>query len=313
VLECVINVSEGRDPEVLTALVAACGASLLDWHADVDHHRSVFTLAGPGPRDAEVASRMLARAVARHVDLTRHRGEHPRLGALDVVPFVALGSTTAERAQAVEAAHSFARWWSSAHQVPCFMYDDADPDARDLPTIRRTAFKLARPDYGPSLTHHTLGATAVGARRPLIAVNCVLMSDDSTIANQIVRRTRESTGGLPGVRALAFHLDEDARMQVSMNLVDLDRTGLEEAVLHVRELARRAHTDVASVELVGLAPRRELDRCSADFLRWAQIPTDAAIEARIALGGWAAMQADGPGTHPGSSVGGGSGDDAPRS
>jgi glutamate formiminotransferase len=289
VLESVINISEGRDPTVLDALVGACGASLLDWHADADHHRSVYTLAGPGGRDAEAAARVLARIAARHIDLTQHRGEHPRLGVVDVVPFIALGITSAERDQARAAAHSFARWWSEAFEVPCFMYDDADDEHRDLPTLRRTAFKLRRPDYGPSLTHHTLGATAVGARRPLIAVNCVLMTDDATVANQIARRTREATGGLPGVRALSFRLADPDRMQLSMNLVDLDRTGLEEAVLHVRELAQAAHTDVASVELVGLAPRRELDRCSAEFLRWAQIPTDAAIEARIAIGGWSAV------------------------
>lgn len=285
-----MNISEGRDADTLTTLAESCGAPLLDWHSDSDHHRSVFTIAGPGARDAEAASRVLARAAARTIDLTRHRGEHPRLGVVDVVPFVALGSTASERAQAAEAAHSFARWWSEVFRVPCFMYDDADPERRDLPSLRRTAFKLRRPDYGPSLTHHTLGATAVGARKPLIAVNCVLMTSDPTISNQIVRKTRESTGGLPGVRALSFYLAEADRAQVSMNLVDLDRTGLEEAVLHVRDLARGAHTDIAAVELVGLAPRRELDRCSADFLRWARIPTDAAIEARIGLGGWAAMR-----------------------
>ncbi len=289
-LECVVNVSEGRDPDVLQALVDSCGASLLDWHSDADHHRSVFTLAGPGARDAEAASRVLARIAAKRIDLTQHRGEHPRLGVIDVVPFVALGTTAAEREHAVEAAHSFARWWSQAYSVPCFLYDDADPEGRDLPSVRRTAFKSRRPDYGPSLVHHTLGATAVGARKPLIAVNCMLLTSDAPIANQIVRRTRESSGGLPGVRALSFYLAEQQRMQVSLNLVDLDRTGLEEALLHVRDLARGLRTDIASVELVGLAPRRELDRCSADFLRWARIPTEAAIEARVALGGWRAMQ-----------------------
>ncbi len=291
VLECVVNVSEGRDPKVLDELVRAGGPSLLDWHADVDHHRSVFTIAGPGARDAEAASRVLARVAAKRIDLTLHRGEHPRLGAVDVVPFVALGTTSTERQHAVDAAHSFARWWSQAYEVPCFMYDDADPEGRDLPSVRRSAFKSRRPDYGPSLVHHTLGATAVGARKPLIAVNAMLITSDAPIANQIVRRTRESGGGLPGVRALSFYLHEQERMQVSLNLVDLDRTGLEEAILHVRDLARSLRTDIASVELVGLAPRRELDRCSADFLRWAKIPTEAAIEARVALGGWSAMQA----------------------
>ncbi len=290
-LECVINVSEGRDAATLEALVAACGPTLLDWHADPDHHRSVFSLAGPGTRDAEPASRVLSRVAARRVDLTLHRGEHPRLGAVDVVPFVSLGTTTVDRQIAIDAAHSFARWWSEAYGVPCFMYDDADPEGRDLPSVRRTAFKHRRPDYGPSLAHHTLGATAVGARKPLIAVNCVLASAETDVANRIARQVRESTGGLPGVRALAFRLAGGKRMQVSLNLVDLDRTGLEEAVTAVRDLARAAHTDVAGVELVGLVPRRELDDCSTEFLRWAELDLECAIEARIALGGWQAMQA----------------------
>ena len=281
-IQCVPNVSEGRDQQVLAALADACTRSLIDWHADVDHNRSVFTFAGPGARDAEGAVRVLARAVAGRIDLGAHRGVHPRLGALDVVPFVALGTTTVERAQASEAAHSFARWWSQAFDVPCFMYDEADPTNRDLPSIRRGAFRLLRPDYGPSLPHAQLGATAVGARKPLVAINCMLVSREVEVANRIARAMRESSGGLPGVRALGFILAAADRAEVSMNLVDLDRTGVEEAVLHVRELARKERTDVAQVELVGLIPARELDRCSQDFLKWSGLDAAQTIEWRIA-------------------------------
>lgn len=280
-LESVPNVSEGRDERTLGALDAACGQSLLDRHADVDHHRSVFTLAGPGTRDAEIAVRQLARAVARHVDVREHAGEHPRIGALDVVPFVALGPTNAEHELAVDAAHSFARWWSAAYEVPCFMYDDAHPDHRDLPEVRRVAFRIHRPDYGPDAPHPTLGATAVAARKPLVAINCLLLAHDVEIARRIARAVRESSGGLRGVRALGFHLAAEDRAQVSLNLVDLDRTGLQDAVLHVRELARDAHTDVIRVELVGLVPRRELDRCSEEFLQWSRLDGTQTIEAKI--------------------------------
>ncbi len=282
-LEAVPNVSEGSDVAVLDALSAACGRSLLDRHEDIDHNRSVFTLAGPGPRDAEGATRQLARAVANHVDISNHSGVHPRLGALDVVPFIALGPTTAERDKARDAAHSFARWWSTAYEVPCFMYDEADEEARTLPEIRRRAFRFSAPDYGPHQPHPTLGATAISSRRPLIAVNCILLARDVEIAYRIARSIREATGGLPGVRALGFNLEHIERTQVSMNLVDLDRTSLEEAVLHVRTLAIEERTDVTSVELVGLIPGSEINRCSSDFLRWSGLDAENTIEARVEL------------------------------
>ena len=281
VLECVVNVSEGRDVAALRVVAAACGASLVDVHADADHHRSVFTLAGPGPRDAASATRDLAAAVATHISIADHEGVHPRLGALDVVPFVALGGTKAESAQAAGAAREFGEWWAQTHGVPVFFYDDADPAGRDLPHIRRHAFKTRKPDFGPAEPHPTLGVTAVGARKPLVAINLLLVTRDVAVARRIAREIREQDGGLPGVRALGLMLESKGRPQVSMNLVDLDRTGIEEACLDVRELARRERTDVASVEVVGLVPRRDLDRCSDEFLTWADIDASAAIEARI--------------------------------
>ncbi len=160
-LECVPNVAEGRDTRVLDALVRACGDSLLDVHADVDHHRSVYTLAGPGPRDAEGAVRSLARAVAERVDLTRHDGVHPRMGALDVVPFVALDGSAA--VDAVDAAHAFGAWAAAELAVPVFFYGDADPQGRSLPALRRDAFTSRLPDAGPAEPHARLGAIAVGA------------------------------------------------------------------------------------------------------------------------------------------------------
>jgi glutamate formiminotransferase / 5-formyltetrahydrofolate cyclo-ligase len=284
VLECVVNVSEGRDVQALRALADACGPSLVDVHADADHHRSVFTLAGPGPHDAPTAARDLAGAVATRISIAEHDGVHPRLGALDVVPFVALGGTKGERSLAAVAAREFGQWWAETHDVPVFFYDDADPGGRDLPHIRRDAFRTREPDFGPDTPHPSLGVTAVGARKPLVAINLLMATRDLAVARHIAREIREQNGGLAGVRALGLMLASAGRPQVSMNLVDLDRTGIEDACLAVRELARREQTDVASVEVVGLVPRRYLDRCSDEFLTWAAIDGSAAIEARVGHG-----------------------------
>jgi glutamate formiminotransferase len=284
VIECVANVSEGRDMDVLRALAEACGPSLIDVHADADHHRSVFTLAGPGPRDACEGARGLAAAVAEHLSIVGHEGEHPRLGALDVVPFIALGGTNAERAQAAQEARDFGRWWAQEFAVPVFCYDEADPDGRDLPHIRTHGFRSRQPDFGPPQPHPRLGITAVGARRVLVACNCVLVARDVVIARQIARQLRERNGGMRGVRALGFLLPESRRAQVSMNLTDLDHTGVQDACLHVRQLANRMGTDVAEVEIVGLIPRQELDRCTDEFLQWSGIDASATIEARIGRG-----------------------------
>ena len=270
--------------EVLRTLAEACGPSLIDVHADPDHHRSVVTLAGPGPRDACDGARRIAVAVADHLSLVGHDGEHPRLGALDVVPFVALGGTNAERDQAANEARRFGAWWADNYDVPVFLYDEADPDHRDLPHARAHGFKSRPPAFGPAQPHPTLGATAVGARRPLVAINCVLVTRDVVIARRIARSMRERDGGLRGVRALGFFLADVNRAQVSMNLTDLDRTGVQDAVLHVRNLARQSGTDVAAVELVGLVPRREIDRCTDDFLVWSGIDAMSAIEARVGKG-----------------------------
>jgi glutamate formiminotransferase len=284
VIECVVNVSEGRDTSTVRALAEACGPALLDVHADPDHNRAVFTLGGAAARDAQVASRALARAVARTVSVRDHVGVHPCIGALDVVPFVALGPTSAEREVAREAARSFARWWSAAYEVPVFLYGDADPRARDLPRLRAGAFRHRSPDLGPPQPHPQLGATAVGARPPLVAVNCLLTTPEVERARRIARRVRERDGGLPGVRALGFLLDTVGRAQVSMNLVDLTRTSIEHACRVVRVEARKEHTDVASVELVGLVPRAELERCSDEFLEWSRLDVGAVVEGRVGLG-----------------------------
>jgi glutamate formiminotransferase len=274
VLECVPNVSEGRHRDVLDALTAAADDALLDVHTDADHHRSVFTLAGPGERDVEAAARRLAIAVAALVDLRGHDGVHPRFGALDVVPFVALGET--DPAAAVEAAREFADWVARELSLPVFLYDETS-----LPAVRRDAFGSRAPDFGPSAPHPDLGAVAVGARPPLVAVNCRLDHDDVELAQAIATQVRERGGGLPGVRALGFALASRRKAQVSMNVTRLEACGVERACTAVRRLAYEGGADVEEVELVGLVPASEVTRSSPEFLAWSGIGPDQTIEARL--------------------------------
>jgi glutamate formiminotransferase len=203
------------------------------------------------------------------------------LGALDVMPFVALEDSDPARAAAAIHARAFGTWWAERFAVPVFFYDDADDARRDLPSVRRDAFGARRPDCGPGAPHPELGATAVGARRPLVAINCELATHHVGVARAIATRVRARDGGLPGVRALGFLLEDVGRAQVSMNLVDLERTGIEAACTAVRDAAQAAGTEVARVELVGLVPARELERCRPEFLAWSGLTAAATIEARL--------------------------------
>ena len=213
------------------------------------------------------------------MDIAHHRGVHPRLGALDVVPFVALEGSTGE--DAIAAAHAFAQWVADALALPAFLYDDADPRHHTLPETRRDAFMTRAPDFGPAAPHPNLGAVAVGARPVLVAVNCELDRDDLALARDLARQVRERDGGLPGVRALGLSLASVGRAQVSMNLIALEQTGVQEACELVT-LVRAVGSDVVRVELVGLMPAAELDRCDTDFLDWAQLSSDQTIEWRLA-------------------------------
>jgi glutamate formiminotransferase len=278
-LECVPNVAEGQRRDVVDALAATCGASLLDVHTDPDHHRSVFTLAGPGFRDAETAAAALAREVASRLDLTDHEGVHPRFGVLDVVPFCALDE---DHEVAASAAIAFGEWASVELELPVFLYDDADPLRRSLPELRAEAFVRRVPDLGPRAPHPTLGAVAVGARPPLVAVNCWLDTNDVIVAREIAHHVRERDGGLAGVRALGLLLDSEDVVQVSMNLVDLPVTGVEDACTEVRRLAGRDDWTITRVEIVGLVPAVEADRWSEEFRAWSKLGDDLTIEARLA-------------------------------
>jgi glutamate formiminotransferase len=266
VLECVINISEGRDLERVARIGAAAGSDLLDVHSDPHHHRSVLTIVG------EDGARAVASAAVSELDLRGHDGVHPRLGVLDVVPFVALAGST--DADALVARDRFARWLADAHDVPCFLYG---PE-RSLPEVRREAFRSLTPDAGPGTPHPTAGASAVGARGALVAYNVWVTGDELAM----VRRVAGAVRG-PGLRALGLRVGD--RLQVSMNLVEPGRVGPAAAYDLVAAAVADEGASVTGVELVGLLPDAVLR--TVPERRWAELAlgADRTIEARLASRG----------------------------
>lgn len=291
-IECVPNFSEGRDPRVIDALVEAVrtvpGVALLDVHRDAWHHRSVLTFAGEPEPVAAAAFATVRLAVAR-IDLNRHRGEHPRMGAADVVPFVPLEGATMD--DCIALARSVGERIGAELAVPVFLYGRAaSRDSRAwLPGIRRRGYeelveRVGRdpafvPDFGPARLHPTAGATAVGARPILVAFNVALDSGDIALARQIARQVRESDGGLPGVQAKGFLVD--GRAQVSMNLLNVDVTPPFRAFRKVQQLAGERGVDIAYSEIVGLAPARALPAGVAETVKLATPVEEKILERRL--------------------------------
>lgn len=252
-LECVVNISEGRDRRVLEILIAAAGHDLLDVHTDRFHHRSVFTLVGTD------AARSLTRAAIEHLDLARHSGVHPRLGVVDVVPFVPLGDSSA--AEALDARQAFADWAAREFSVPCFLYG---PE-RSLPEVRRRAWRDLVPDVGPSHPHPRAGAICVGARAELVAYNVYLDAADIAEARRVAATIRG-----PYLRTLG--LEVGGAVQVSMNLIEPRSLGPAEAYDLVAQRVAVHHA-----ELVGLLADPVLR--SVPQQRWAQL--DLGVERTI--------------------------------
>lgn len=272
-LECVVNVSEGRDPTVIDELTVACGDDLLDVHTDTHHHRSVFTLVGTD------APRRLARAAVELIDLRNHDGVHPRLGVVDVVPFVTL---TGDPQQAVAARDDFARWAGNELGVPCFSYGDD----RSLPEVRRGAFTVFPPDTGPSEPHPSAGATAVGARGVLVAYNLWVAPASGTTppgpsGDPVLAAAKRTAAQLrsPEVRALGLAVGH--RHQVSMNLVAPDIVTPAAAWDAAAMLLARHDLVIDAAELVGLVPAAVLE--AIPMARWEQLDLswDRTIEARL--------------------------------
>jgi glutamate formiminotransferase len=288
-LESVPNFSEGRDERVLSELRAALSAParLLDVHSDWDHHRSVFTLVGTGEELVATLASGIERA-ARLIDLGRHEGAHPRVGAADVVPLVPLRveDEPAARAAALELADRVA----ADVGLPVFFYGRLTEGGREPAFFRRGGLdglqgriesgELA-PDRGPRALHPTAGAVLIGVRRPLIAFNVNLRAGDVAVAREIAAVVRERDGGFPGVRALGLDLPKAGLVQVSMNVTDWEASALHEIVATVVREARARGADVAGSELVGLMPAGAAVEAAGAVLRIEGFDSSHVLELRL--------------------------------
>ncbi len=277
-VECVPNFSEGRSVETLDALRQAMtsvpGVRVLDVEADASHHRSVFTLVAPPDAAAEAAFRAV-RLAAERIDLRRHKGEHPRMGAADVVPFVPLEGVTMD--DCVALARKLGERIGGELGIPVFLYEHAAtrPERRNLADVRKGEFEGLReligsdpahaPDFGPAKLHPSAGAVAVGARPFLVAYNVYLKTGDQAVAKAIAKKIREASGGLTAVKALGMLVGGEA--QVSINLVDIDKTPPHVAFEAVAVAAREAGTEAAWSEIVGMVPERCLHAATERALK----------------------------------------------
>jgi glutamate formiminotransferase len=294
-VECVPNFSEGTDLAVVERIAAAIGAvpgaRVLDVSADRWHNRSVITYVVP--IDHAVAAGFAAvHESLKLIDLTRHTGVHPRIGATDVFPFVPLHGTSMQ--ECVDLARQLGRRVGEELAIPVYLYERAatSGDRSNLALIRRNAVRFATegrnseawpPDFGPHTAHATFGAMAVGARPPLVAYNLYLGAESGIGAvRQIAASIRESAGGLPGIKALAFVVNGQA--QLSLNLVDLARTSMEEVYRRVKVLSEERGLAVHSAEIVGLAPQRLLDELSDEHRRLIPSPDEKSLERRLPPG-----------------------------
>jgi len=291
-LECVVNVSEGRDERLIRRLAATCGDTLIDLHSDPDHHRSVFTLAGTD-QTVEDAVRALTTAAVSAIDLGAHSGEHPRLGVVDVVPFVPLVAATRSTTvidpsrhpprlagrpsldQPIAARDRFARWAGTELDLPCFLYGPLPSGRlRTLPEIRRGAFSTLQSDTGPDRPHPRSGACAVGTRHFLVAYNVWVAGGDAALARSVAASVRG-----PAVRSLGFDLAGSA--QVSCNLVDPLAVGPADVYDQIAILLEAGGAAVERCELVGLLPSEVLSKVPQD--RWTELGLrpESTIEARL--------------------------------
>ncbi len=293
IVECVPNFSEGRRPEILDEIGRAMltsGVMLLDQEMDANHNRAVVTIAGDPDAVAEAAF-LGAKTAARLIDLNTHRGEHPRMGATDVIPFIPIREVTMD--ECVALARRVGARIGKELDIPVYLYERAAtrPERRDLAYVRRGEYETIRdeiathperePDFGPKKVG-SAGAIAVGARPFLIAYNVNLDTKDVTIAKEIAKVTREKGGGLPTVKALGFALEDKGIVQVSMNLTDFNITGMLTAFQHVRAEAEKRGVRVIGSELVGLVPLEALAQIAREALQLEDFSSQQVVEVRLA-------------------------------
>ena len=292
-IECVPNVSEGRRPEVVEALADAIrrvpGARLLDYTSDAAHNRTVFTLVGDGASLEEAVVALYRRALA-DIDLRAHRGAHPRVGAVDVVPFVPLENATMD--DCVVLTRRVAAAVASRFQVPVYLYEEAStsPSRRNLEDIRRGQFeglasKMASagwtPDFGPTVPHESAGASAIGARTALIAFNINLATDRLDVAKRIAASIRFSSGGYRYVKAMGIALEARGIVQVSMNLTNYQETPIYRVFEAVKREAERYGVRVLESEIVGLVPSAALASAAEFHLQLEGFRQDKVLENRL--------------------------------
>jgi glutamate formiminotransferase len=292
-IECIPNVSEGRRPEVVTAFADAIravpGVHLLDFSSDPSHNRSVFTLVGDAAGVEAAVLQLFERALAA-IDLRNHKGEHPRLGAVDVVPFVPIEGVT--MADCVALSKRVGAAVAERFHVPVFLYEEAasTPARRNLEDIRRGEFEglpakmSARewaPDFGPAVPHPSAGATVIGARMPLIAYNINLATDRLDVAKKIAAAIRHSSGGFRFVKAAGFALENRGLVQVSMNLTNYEKTPIFRVFEVVKREAARYGVQVLESEIVGLIPSAALHAAAEHYLQIEGFKADQVLENKL--------------------------------
>lgn len=292
-IECVPNFSEGRDTAVIETIVepfrATEGVKLLDYQSDPDHNRMVVTAVGePVPMQTAVVA-AVSRAVDR-IDLRTHKGQHPRMGAADVVPFIPIRNMS--RDDAVAMSRDVGKAIADACGVPVFLYEASAerPERRNLADIRKGQFEgmaeklknpVWQPDFGPQAPHPSAGVTAVGARMPLIAYNVNLDTPDLEIADAIARRVRHISGGLRYCKGIGVELRDRGQVQVSMNLTDYTRTALYRVFELVRIEARRYGVNIVGSEIIGLVPMEALVDTAAYYLGLERFSIDQVLETHL--------------------------------
>ena len=293
VIECVPNVSEGRRLDVVEKMAAALkavpGLRVLDVQSDASHNRSVFTLAGDAAALSAGIPVLFERAVA-DIDLRNHKGEHPRLGAVDVVPFIPIDGVTMD--ECVKLAKAVAADVASRFTLPIYLYEDAsaNPARKNLEDIRRGEFeglaaKMAKPewapDFGPAAPHQSAGASVIGARMPLIAYNINLNTDRLDVAKKIAAAIRMSSGGLRYVKAMGIPLEDRGIVQVSMNLTNYEKTPIFRVFDLVKREAERYGVSVLESEIVGLVPAAALRQSVEYYLQLDGFSADQVLENKL--------------------------------
>jgi glutamate formiminotransferase len=293
ILECVPNFSEGRDLKIVEQIVDPFrkkdGVKLLDFQTDEDHNRSVVTVVGNPDALKQAVVESMGIAIDL-IDMRTHSGQHPRMGAIDVVPFIPVKNITVD--EAITVSKAVAKQVADAYQLPVFLYEQsaAKPERRNLATVRKGQFEgMAQkikqpdwaPDYGPAEIHPTAGVTAMGARMPLVAYNVNLDTNDIEIANQIARSVRHISGGLRYCKGIGIELKDRGIVQVSLNMTDYTRTALYRVFELIKIEARRWGVNVVGSEVIGLVPMQALIDCAEYYLGIEDFSMEQVLEYRI--------------------------------